>query len=127
MELLHTLEETLVARFEGERDEMMDIMNHGISGGFNGFIYTYEINEFFNEFEDEIEDYFYEMFGDSWLVDSGAADKVTMNEVRCHLVWGLVEIWCGMTLDELEEEMLEEMREDDEPSLSAAERNPSMI
>ena len=112
MDFKYTLEETLVERFEGERDEMMDIVNHGISGCFHGFIYTYEINEFFNKFEDEIENYYYEIFGDSWLVESGASSKVTMNEVRCHLVWGLVEMWCSMTLDEMEEEMMEEMKED---------------
>ena len=113
MELLHTLEETLVARFEGERDEMMDITEHGIGGGFSGFIYTYEINEFFNKFEDEIETYYYDIFGSEWLKDSGAANCDCMDAIRCHLVWGLVEQWCGMTLDEMEEEMLEEMKEED--------------
>ena len=106
---------------------MMDIVNHGISGGISGFIYTYEINEFFNEYESEIETYYYEIFGDSWLVDSNAAGCDSMDSMRAHLVWSLIEMWCLGKLDELEEEMLEEMREDDDPSLSAAERNPSMI
>ena len=50
MEFKHTLEETLEARFT-DRGEMEDIMNHGIQSGFNGFLYTYEIEAFFNEFE----------------------------------------------------------------------------
>ena len=48
MDFKHTLNETLEARFT-DVDEMNDIVNHGIKGGFHGFIYTYEINEFFNE------------------------------------------------------------------------------
>ena len=121
------LNETLACRFEGQRDEMMDIVNHGISGGFHGFIYTYEINEFFNEFENEIEDYYFDMFGSEWIKDSGAADCDGFDSMRCHLVYGLVEMWCNDKLEEMEVEMLNEMSEDDEPSLSAAERNPSMI
>ena len=103
MDFKINLQETLATRFEGARDEMMDIVNHGIAGGFDGFIYTYEINEFFNEFENEIENYYYEMFGDAWLKDSGAADCDCMNSMRAHLVWGLVELWCNNELEEMEE------------------------
>ena len=113
MDFKSTLEETLVERFDGERDEMMDIVNHGISGGFHDFIYTYEINEFFNKFEDEIETYYYEIFGSEWMKDSGAAECDSMDAIRAHLVWGMCEMWCLGKLDELEEEMLEEMREED--------------
>ena len=100
MDFKHTLNETLEARFD-DVEEMNDIVNHGIQSGFHGFIYTYEINEFFNEFENEIEDYYYEIFGDSWLKESGAADKNNMNEVRAHLVWGLAEMHCADKLDQL--------------------------
>ena len=44
-----TLEETLARRFD-DIDECRDIMNHGADTGVSGFIYTYEINEFYNEF-----------------------------------------------------------------------------
>ena len=108
MDFKYDLQDTLTARFEGEWEEMMDIVKHGISGGFHGFIYTYEINEFFNEFEDEIENYFYEIFGDTWLKDTGAADKVSFSEMKCHLVYGLVEMWCNDKLEEMEEAMKEE-------------------
>ena len=104
MDFKSTLEETLVERFEGETDEMMDIVNHGISGGFHDFIYTHEINEFFNEFEDDIENFFFNIFGDEWIKETGAADKVTFSEMKCYLVYSLVEMWCNDKLEELEEE-----------------------
>ena len=100
MDFKHTLKETLEARFD-DVEEMNDIVNHGIQCGYHGFIYTYDINEFFNEFENEIEDYYYEIFGDSWLKESGAADKGSMNEIRAHLVWGLAEMYCADKLDQL--------------------------
>ena len=103
MEFKHTLQETLKARFT-DRDEMADVANHGAMSGFSGFTYTHEINEFFHEFESEIEDYYYEIFGDSWIKESGAADKGTFDEMRAHLVWGLIEMFCSDALDEEEEE-----------------------
>ena len=65
---------------------------------------SYEINEFFNEFENEIEDYYFEIFGEAWLKDSGAADCDGFDSMRAHLVWGLVEMWCADKWDELLEE-----------------------
>ena len=112
MDFKSTLEETLVERFD-DRDELMDITEHGMSSGFGGFIYTNEINEFFNEYESEIENYYYEIFGDSWMIDSGAAECDSMDSIRTHLVYGLIEMYCHGKLDELELEMLEEMREED--------------
>ena len=106
MDFKYNLEETLIHRFD-DKDELMDIINHGIAGGFDGFIYTYEINEFFNEFEDEIENYFYEMFGDEWIKETGAADKVTFSEMKCYLVYSLVEMWCVDELEEMDEEEAE--------------------
>ena len=49
---------------------MEDIVNHGANCGWHGFIYTYEINDFFNEFENEIEEYYWEIFGSTWMQDS---------------------------------------------------------
>ena len=99
MDFKYTLQETLEARFT-DRDEMQDIATHGAMCGWSGFTYTWEINEFFNEFEDEIQDYYYEIFGDQWLKDSGAADCDGFNSMRAHLVWGLIELWCGQKIDE---------------------------
>ena len=99
MEFKHTMEETLEARFQ-DHDEMRDIVTHGMASAFSGFTYTWEINEFFNEFENELENAYYEIFGDQWMKDSGAADKVSMDEIRTHLVWGYVEMWCCDKLEE---------------------------
>ncbi len=103
MDFKYDLQDTLTARFEGEWTEVEDIVTHGISGGFHGFIYTHEINEFFNEFENEIEDYYFDMFGEAWLKDSGAADCDGFDSMKCHLVYGLVEMWCNDKWEELME------------------------
>ena len=97
-----TLQETLADRFN-DPDEIRDICDHGIAGGFDGFIYTYEIIAFYNEFEDEIENYFYEIFGDGWLEETGASKKTSLDEVRCYLVWSLVEMYCNDKYEEMEE------------------------
>ena len=104
MEFKYTLQETLEARFT-DKDEMNDIHAHGIQCGYDGFLYTHEINEFFNEFESEIEDYFYNIYGDAWLKDSGAADCDCMDALRAHLVWNLVGWWVCDKVEECEEEL----------------------
>ena len=112
MDFKYNLEETLIHRFD-DKDELMDIVNHDIAGGFSGFIYTYEINEFFNEFENELETYFYEVFGDAWIKDTGAADCDGFDSMKCHLVWMYVSMWCETRLEEMEVEMLNEMSEEE--------------
>ena len=101
MDFKYNLQETLEARFT-DRGEMEDIASHGANTGVSGFTYTWEINEFFNEFENEIEDYYYDIFGDSWLKESGAADCDSMDAIRAHLVWGLIEMYCANKVDEFE-------------------------
>ena len=105
MDFKYNLNETLKSRFDHEEGigEMQDIVNHGIMGGFGGFIYTYEINEFYREFENELEDYFYEMFGDEWLTHC-TENCTSMDEVRARMVWSYVEMWCNDTLEAYEEE-----------------------
>ena len=36
--------------------DLQDIANHGIAGGFSGFIYSTELAEFFDEHETDFED-----------------------------------------------------------------------
>ena len=103
MEFKYSLNKTLKSRFT-DRDEMEDISRHGINCGYSGFLYTHEINEFFNEFENEIEEYFYEMLGDTWLKESGAAECDSMDALRAHLVWALVETWVNQELEDLDNE-----------------------
>jgi len=102
MDFKYTIQETLEARFT-DRSEMEDLANHGAMSGFSGFIYTTELNEFFNEFEDDIENYYYDMFGNSWIAEM-STDVTSLDELRAHLVWGYIEIWCADKLEEDEEE-----------------------
>ena len=97
MEFKTTLKDTLAARFAGVegRQEMDDINAHGIAGGFSGFIYISEINEFFYEFESEIEDFYYDAFGVDWVKDSGLADCDSFDAMRNQAVWGVVETYCA--------------------------------
>ena len=102
MEFKYSLIETLEARFD-DVDEMRDIRSHGIMGGFNGFIYTHEINEFFNEFENEIEDYFWGIYGDDWL-ETITQNCTSMDEVRANMVWAVAEDYCENKLEDMEED-----------------------
>ena len=105
MELLYTLEETMEARFT-DRDEMEDINRHGINCGYHGFIYTYEIEEFFNKFEDEIEDYFYDHFGSSWLNDIvTGCNTQTISELKVHCEYSYVESWINWKVEDCEEQL----------------------
>ncbi len=100
MKFYATLEETMTARFEGEIDEVQDIVNHGIGGGFHGFIYHKELTEFWYAHGEEIENYFYDLFGSTWIKDSGAADCDSVDAIKEHLIWAYVEMWCSYKLDE---------------------------
>ena len=94
MEFKSTLEQTLEARFSGEDGlgEMVDIHNHGIMGGFHGFMYTTELNNFFSEFEGEIEDHYWNIYGEGWLREiTTMKDFCSLDELRAHLVWGVAE------------------------------------
>ena len=109
MDFKPTLNETLLVRFD-DKDEIQDIVDHGITAGYHGFIYTYELNEFFSEYEDELENYYWEIFGDNWISEfSSNTNSTSLDELRAKMIWGYVESWCQDTLEELEEEMLNEM------------------
>ena len=101
MKFYPTLQETLARRFE-DMDEVRDISNHGITGGFSGFLYTYEINEFYNAFDSEIEDYMYDMLGDGWLVDI-ANKSSNMQDMQNTIVWIVAESWCHNKVDLIDE------------------------
>lgn len=102
MKFYPTLIETLTKRFEPHTEdglsEIRDISNHGIMGGFNGFIYNYEINEFFNAFESEIEDHLEDLgYTISELVSD--SDYVDFQSMRNKAVWIVVESWCHHVID----------------------------
>ena len=96
MEFYPTLEETLAKRFT-DMDEVRDISEHGIMGGYPEFTYTYDLDRFFDEFEYEIEDKLYDIYGETWLqwvVNNTAYPLTDTQSLRNYLVWFVVEDFC---------------------------------
>ena len=100
MDFKFTLQETLENRFD-DMDEVRDICKHGIAGGFNGFIYTYEINEFYNEFESEIEDYVIDDLG--YTFEMLSEGVTSFQDVRNKCVWIVAESFCHHKVDLIDE------------------------
>merc|ERR1711994_319226 len=50
---------------EFDTDELKDIVNHGMSAGVSGFIYTRDCVDKFNEHDDEIEEYLSDWYHDN--------------------------------------------------------------
>ena len=100
MEFYSTLQETLVNRFD-DPDEIRDISNHGITGGFSGFIYTTEINAFYNEFESEIEDYIVDELG--YTFEMLSEGVTSFQDIRNKCVWIVAESYCHSKVDEMDE------------------------
>ena len=88
MKFYPTLQETLARRFD-DMDEVRDISTHGITGGYSGFLYTYEINEFYNEFESEIEDYVVDELG--YTFSDLVKDEDSLQGIRNKCVWIVAE------------------------------------
>jgi len=105
MKFYPTLNETLAKRFEPGTDdgmsEIRDVSMYGMQSGFSGFIYYYEINKFFNEFESEIEDMMEDIYGDKWLSEMTEMTD-NLQDLRCKLVWSVVELWCHNAVDLVE-------------------------
>jgi hypothetical protein len=103
--MTNRLFDALEERFD-DIEEVKDIERHGMSGGKCGFIYTWELREFFFKYEDEIEGLmhemgvtYYDLTGDrtQWISDYiGAA------------VWFAVEHWAQDKVYTLENELSEE-------------------
>ena len=74
-------------------DECKDVMNHGLTGGFSGFIYTSEINKFFDEHKNEIEDYLHMILGDNYIKEV-CKNFSTVDNIITQLVWYVVECYC---------------------------------
>ena len=91
MKFYPTLEETLARRFE-DIDEARDVSNYGIQGGFSGFIYTYEINDFYNEFESEIEDRVVDELG--YTFEMLSEGVTSFQDIRNKCVWIVAEEFC---------------------------------
>ena len=106
MEFYSTLQETLVNRFD-DPDEIRDISNHGITGGFSGFIYTTEINAFYNEFESEIEDYIVDELG--YTFEMLSEGVTSFQDIRNKCVWIVAESYCHNRVNEMDEATFNEI------------------
>ena len=80
-----------------ELDELRDIVNHGMSGGVSGFIYTHECVEAFDENDDLIQDYLSEWVHDNIGGEESsfsyfAKDCEDISQLKNKLVWAFVEL-----------------------------------
>ena len=100
MKFYPTLQETLARRFD-DMDEVRDVSNHGINCGYSGFLYNYEIDEFYNAFEREIEDVLIDELG--YTYEQLAADANSFQDIRNKCVWIVAESFCHHKVDLVDE------------------------
>ena len=96
--------EALEERFD-DIDEVKDIERHGMSGGVSGFIYNWELREFFLKYEDDIEELMYEV-GVSY--EDLNDDPHHISSYYTSAVWWAVEHWACDKVYTLENELSEE-------------------
>ena len=94
---------------EFDIDELNDIVNHGMSGGVSGFIYTRENVDKFDEYDDEIQDYLSDWVYDNIGGDESsfkyfAPDAEDIAQLKSKLVWSYVELKAHDILMSMEEE-----------------------
>ena len=85
---------------EFEVDELKDIVNHGMSGGVGGFIYTRDCVDKFNEHDDEIEEYLSDWYHDNMgennyigaIASNGTFSVGSVDELMTKMVWSYVEL-----------------------------------
>ena len=80
---------------ELDTDQLVDIINHGMSAGVNGFIYHNELIESFNLFEDEINTYLNckcdDYYGKSWIQHLTNVHIDCIDDLKQDAVWLYVE------------------------------------
>ena len=96
--------EALEERFD-DIDEVKDVARYGCGGGISGFIYTWELREFFFKYEDEIEELMYEH---DVTYDNLTDDHGSINNYITRAVWYAVEHWAQDKVYTLENELSEE-------------------
>jgi hypothetical protein len=89
---------------EFDVDQLKDIVNHGMSSGVGGFIYTRECCDAFDEYEDDIETYLSDWYHDNMDEDNyigaiaggstgGSQYPVcSIDELKNRMVWAYVEL-----------------------------------
>ena len=93
---------------EFELDELNDVVNHGMSAGVSGFIYTLECADKFDEHDDEIQDYLSDWCHDNGVGQSSfayfAPDAEDITQLKRQLVWSYLELKANDILCEVEAE-----------------------
>ena len=90
---------TILGR-EFDIDELKDIVNHGMSGGVSGFIYTRDCVDKFNENDDTIEEYLSDWYHDNMgennyigaIASDGTFSVGSIDELKTRMVWSYVEL-----------------------------------
>ena len=84
---------------EFDVDQLKDIVNHGMSAGVGGFIYTSECVEVFNINDDEIEEYlsdwYHDNMGEDNYIHAMTADRpelCSIDALKTHMLWSYVEL-----------------------------------
>ena len=85
---------------EFDTDELKDIVNHGMSAGVSGFIYTRDCVDKFNEHDDEIEEYLSDWYSDNMdennyigaIASDGTFSVGSIDELKNRMVWMYVEL-----------------------------------
>ena len=85
---------------EFDIDELNDIVNHGMSAGVSGFIYTRDCVDKFNEHDDEIEEYLSDWYHDNMnennyigaIASNGTFSVGSVDELMTKMVWAYVEL-----------------------------------
>jgi hypothetical protein len=82
---------------EFDIDELKDIVNHGMSAGVSGFIYTRDNVKHFDDNDDLIQDYLSDWYYDNIGGDGGsfayfAKDVEDISQLKNRLVWCYVEL-----------------------------------
>ena len=97
---------------EFDIDELRDIVNHGMSAGVSGFIYTRECVDKFDENDDEIEEYLSDWHHDNLgennyigaISSNGTFSVGSIDELKTRMVWMYVELKAHDILISMEEE-----------------------
>ena len=103
--MINTMEDTATRTWtildvEFELDELRDIVNHGMSAGVSGFIYTRDCVNKFNEHDDEIEEYLSDWYHDNMgennyigaIASNGTFSVGSVDELMTKMVWSYVEL-----------------------------------
>jgi hypothetical protein len=85
---------------EFDADELKDIVNHGMSAGVSGFIYTRDNVKHFDDNEDTIEEYLSDWYHDNMgennyigaISSDGTFSVGSIDELKNRMVWMYVEL-----------------------------------